>query len=100
MDSSIFASYLLLKEAKKYCKVFIGGDGGDELFGGYNHYQRILKLNNFSGLIPSKMRKFVSDFSQNILPLGFKGRNYLSSLKYGTEYTQNPIFQRFDIKEV
>jgi len=35
-DSSNIPTYLITKEAKKYVKVLIGGDGADELLGGYD----------------------------------------------------------------
>ena len=38
-DSSILPTYLVCKSIKKHCKVALGGDGGDELFGGYPHYK-------------------------------------------------------------
>ena len=40
VDSSMIPTYLLSKEIRKHCKVAIGGDGADELFGGYSHYNR------------------------------------------------------------
>jgi asparagine synthase (glutamine-hydrolysing) len=35
VDSSAIPSYLLCRELRKHVKVAIGGDGGDETFGGY-----------------------------------------------------------------
>lgn len=37
-DSSNIPTYLISKEASKYVKVALGGDAGDELFGGYDWY--------------------------------------------------------------
>lgn len=49
-DSSLIPAYYLNKEARKYSKVLIGGDGGDELFNGYPSmtYLRMLFKNQFS----------------------------------------------------
>jgi len=52
-DSSIVPTYLLAKFARENLIVALGGDGGDEVFGGYDRYLAapvMQKLNLFLGL--------------------------------------------------
>ena len=37
-DSSAIPTYLICQEIRKHVKVVIGGDGGDEMFGGYSRF--------------------------------------------------------------
>ena len=52
-DSSIVPTYLLAKFARENLVVALGGDGGDEVFGGYDRYLAapvMQKINPFLGL--------------------------------------------------
>jgi len=58
-DSSIVPTYLLAKFARENLIVALGGDGGDEVFGGYDRYLAtpvMQKLNPFLGLAHSSLR--------------------------------------------
>lgn len=46
-DAAVIANYFLSKEAKKYVKVALAGEGADELFGGYNSYSAGLKVHSY-----------------------------------------------------
>ena len=57
-DSSIVPTYLLAKFARENLIVALGGDGGDEVFGGYDRYLAtpvLQKLNPFLGLTRSSL---------------------------------------------
>ncbi len=82
-DSSMIPMWLLSHEVRKHCTVALGGDGADELFGGYSHYSRILWMQHWLGKMPGGFRRSIAKTSQRFLPSGVKGRNYLSGIDFG-----------------
>ena len=65
-DSSQIPTFLVSQLAKKDVKVALSGDGGDELFCGYNRYLMSEKFWNIFRLMPQSFRKIFSSGLQSI----------------------------------
>ncbi len=79
-DSSMIPTFLVCQLVRQQCTVALGGDGGDELFGGYSHHSRLLWMKERLGHIPLSFRRAISIGAGCLLPVGLKGRNWLQGL--------------------
>ncbi|HEY4641950.1 MAG TPA: asparagine synthase (glutamine-hydrolyzing) [Thermoanaerobaculia bacterium] len=75
-DSSMVPTYLVSRLIRKQATVALGGDGGDELFGGYTYYEWVHRQSLVRRFVPPPLRLAVSK-AATALPSGLRGRNYL-----------------------
>lgn len=101
-DSSALPTYLVAALAKQYVKVALTGDGGDEVYGGYNKYY-MGKLNKiYTKVIPEKLHHKILQPLLNAFPetednrgFYFKIKKLSKSINYDGDYYYNIISLSF-----
>ena len=91
-DQSFFAAMLLSELVRKNVTVALGGDGADELFGGYPKYQNILRSRFIRRYVPTHLNKFAEILCSK-LPIGLRGRNTIEAC-FSKETSVNAKFNR------
>jgi asparagine synthase (glutamine-hydrolysing) len=81
VDSSMIPTFLVSQLVRQHCSVGLGGDGGDELFGGYGHYSQLQWMKQTLGWVPFPLRRGIALSAEKCLPVGFKGRNWAQGLE-------------------
>ncbi len=90
-DASIVPTYVISKLARQYVTVALAGDGGDELFGGYDTYKAFKvarmyrKIPGFlrKGLIGPAVRRLPA--SEKRLSFEFKAKKFVAGAEYPFE---------------
>ena len=84
-DVSMLPTYYVSKLAREHVTVVLTGDGGDEIFGGYKHYQRELAIER----IPLPLRS-VLRYGNLLMPDGMRGKKRFSIMyqDLATRYAQ------------
>jgi asparagine synthase (glutamine-hydrolysing) len=87
-DSSILPTFLLCREARKQVTVALGGDGGDEMFAGYDPFKALYWAELYGRIIPKPVHKAIRmvmahlPTSHGYMSLDFRIKRTLRGLSY------------------
>lgn len=97
-DSSALPTYLVANKTRDFVKVALTGDGGDEVFGGYNKYY-IGKLNSkYTSVVPAFLHNASKSVLNKLLTTKddnrgkrFKLKKVVNAINYNNEHYWNII---------
>jgi asparagine synthase (glutamine-hydrolysing) len=87
-DSSLLPTYLLCRHARQQVTVALGGDGGDELFAGYDPFRALRWAKLYHHLVPKPIHTGIAmlfarlPVSHHYMSLEFKIKRTLRGLSY------------------
>ncbi|HVR76475.1 MAG TPA: asparagine synthase (glutamine-hydrolyzing) [Planctomycetota bacterium] len=97
-DASALPTYFLCKTARESLTVALSGDGGDEMFAGYDRYARLEREERLRPRLPRPLRSLLASLAA-VYPLHGRGRTLLENLVLPAHATLANAFFHFARKE-
>jgi asparagine synthase (glutamine-hydrolysing) len=100
-DSSALPTHYLSRETRQHVKVALSGDGGDELFGGYDRY-RAMRLSERFQYFPQRFALPIANKLRGGSPKSRRVRlgRFLAGLRLPAPQRYASYMQLLDIKEI
>jgi asparagine synthase (glutamine-hydrolysing) len=96
-DASILPTYMVARFARAHVTVALSGDGGDELFAGYDPFKALLPARIYGALVPGAVNRGLRRLA-DLLPISrtnmsfdFKLKRFLGGLSYEQPFW-NPVW--------
>jgi len=90
-DSSLLPTYLLSRFTRQHVTVALGGDGGDELFAGYDPFKALSRAKLYQAILPRPLHSGIRALFDRLpvshanMSLDFKIKRTLRGLSYNPE---------------
>ncbi len=105
-DSSLLPTYLLSRFTRQHVKVALGGDGGDELFAGYDPFRALGRAKLYQSIFPRPVHSAIRAIfdrlpvSHGNISFDFKIKRTLRGLSYRPEFWLPTWMGPLDICEI
>ncbi|MCA9191823.1 MAG: asparagine synthase (glutamine-hydrolyzing) [Planctomycetales bacterium] len=91
IDSSMIPTFVISRVISTKCRVALGGDGADELFGGYFSASQVACLEKHLSYLSFMPRRWISGLAMDHLPRSFRGRQKLINFGFNCKSDILPV---------
>ena len=105
-DASAIPTYCVSKMAREWVTVALSGDGGDEIFAGYDRYSRAMKHDQVARVLPEALVRKAFSIASKVYPRRNRGwgilyRNSLDALDHHLmDYSVYPTDEQRELLDV